>query len=444
MDFLECNHLLNPFQHGFRHGRSCLSELLVHFDDILADLSQGKDVDVIYLDFAKAFDKVDHKLLLRKIRCMGITGKLYEWLKSFLSNRSQKVVIDGLHSYITLVLSGVPQGTVLGPILFLIYLNDIDSSIKHDCTLRSFADDSRLFKSISSYQDALSLQKDLHIVILWATENNMALHEDKFEVLQYSSSINNHAKSLFEILPFNEYARNYSTSDDCLLTPTDQVKDLGIYMSSQLHFSSHINLIVDKACSKAAWALSIFRCRNRETMMTLYKSMVRPLLEYCCPLWHPSKIFDIQSLENVQRTFTSKISGLANLCYWDRLKQLNLMSLQRRRERFCIIYMWKILNGQVPNDIAVNWNLNPRLGFKAVVPSMSSNKRISPIFESSFSVNGARLWNTLPKAINCEQDFNTFKTQLDHFLLSFPDEPPVRGYVSRNHNSMLQWSNYRF
>ena len=442
--FLESNNLLNSFQHGFRHGRSCLSELLAHFDDMLVNLNQGNDIDVIYLDFAKAFDKVDHNILLKKIRCMGISGKLYDWIKSFLNNRYQKVVVDGFHSYITLVLSGVPQGTVLGPILFLIYLNDINSSIKCGCTLRSFADDSRLFKSISTYQDALSLQLDLQNVISWTAANNMALHQDKFEVLQYSTSLNNITKSLFELLPFNEYARNYNTSDGLVLKATDHVQDLGIGMSSQLDFSSHINLIVDKACSKAAWALSVFQCRNINTMMTLYKSLVRPLLEYCCPLWNPSKILDIQCIENVQRNFTSKISGFENLSYWDRLKQLNLMSLQRRRERFCIIYMWKILNCHVPNDISINWHMNVRLGFKAVVPSMSLNRKVSPIHESSFCVNGARLWNTLPKSINCDQDFNSFKRKLDNFLLSLPDEPPVKGYSSRNNNSLLQWSNFRF
>ena len=106
--------------------------------------------------------------------------------------------------------------------------------------------------------------------------------------------------------------------------------------------------------------------------------------------------------------------------------------------------MWKILNCLAPNDINVKWNMNTRLGFKANIPNMSSNKKMSSIFESSFTVNGARLWNTLPKMINCETDFNSFKTHLDRFLLSFPDEPPIRGYSSRNNNSLLNWSNHRF
>ena len=390
VDYLERNQLLNSFQHGFRHGHSCLSELLVHYEDLLANLSQGNDVDVVYLDFAKAFDKVDHKLLLKKIRSLGISGKLFNWIKSFLNNRFQKVVIDGFHSYIALVLSGVPQGTVLGPILFLIYLNDINSSIKNGCTIRSFADDSRLFKPICTSQDAVNLQLDLQNVILWATENNMVLHEDKFELMQYSSSLNSNTKELLESLPFNEYARYYTTSDGFDLVPADQVKDLGIFMSSKLDFSSHISLIADNACRKAAWVLSVFRCRKVDTMMTLYKSLVRPLLEYCCPLWNPSKILDIQCLENIQRRFTSKIAGLENLTYWERLKKLDLMSLQRRRERFCIIYMHKILNCHVPNDLSVNWHMNARLGFKVKIPNSSSTRKIASIYESSFSIKWSK------------------------------------------------------
>ena len=141
----------------------------------------------------------------------------------------------------------------------------------------------------------------------------MKLHQDKFELMQYTTSLNNQTKKLLEILPFNEYARYYTTSEGVNLVPAEQVQDLGICMSTKLDFSSHINLIVDKACSKAAWALSVFRCRNQDTMMTIFKSLLRPLLEYCCPIWNPSKVLNIQCLENVQRNFTSKITGLASL-----------------------------------------------------------------------------------------------------------------------------------
>ena len=121
--YLEDNHLLSKHQHGFRKSKSCVTQLLAHIDTILEMLSEGANADVIYLDFAKAFDKVSHKILLRKIENLGINGKVLTWLKSFLSNRYQSVTVEGELSFLHLVLSGVPQGTVLGPLLFIIFID---------------------------------------------------------------------------------------------------------------------------------------------------------------------------------------------------------------------------------------------------------------------------------------------------------------------------------
>ena len=142
------------------------------------------NADVIYLDFAKAFDKVSHKILLKKLENLGIGGKILTWLKSFLSNRFQSVSVEGKLSFIHLVLSGVPQGTVLGPLLFIIFIDDIYESVKYSLA-RSFADDSRLTKEIKSIIDQLQLQEDLDAVVEWADENGMELHEGKFELLQH-------------------------------------------------------------------------------------------------------------------------------------------------------------------------------------------------------------------------------------------------------------------
>ena len=157
VNYLEQHHLLIDNQHGFRRGRSCLSELLDHYTEIIDNFNEGNDTDTIFLDFAKAFDKVDHEVLLRKLENLGITGKLHDWLSAFLTNRVQKVSVNGFHSHSILVLSGVPQGTVLGPILFLIYINDINNQIEHS-SLRSFADDTRLLKDITGEQDIVKLQ----------------------------------------------------------------------------------------------------------------------------------------------------------------------------------------------------------------------------------------------------------------------------------------------
>ena len=130
------------------------------------------------------------------------------------------------------------------------------------------------------------------------------------------------------------------------LQPVNQLRDLGVLVSKDLSWSPHIHSIANKARQKASWVLSVFHTRFTAIMLTLYKSMVRSLLEYCCPLWHPIKVSDIQELESVQKTFTSKIAGMKQLHYSERLSRLSLMSLQRRRERFMILHMWKILNGK--------------------------------------------------------------------------------------------------
>ena len=146
--------------------------------------------------------------------------------------------------------------------------------------------------------------------------------------------------------------------------------------------------------------------------------MVRSLIEYCCPLWHPSKISDIQELESVQKAFTARISGMRDLHYWDRLVYLSLMSLQRRRERFIILHMWKILHGKTSNDLNVLFVLRPRLGNLAVIPSKrrTSSTANLTLFDNSFAVQGPKLWNAIPYHLNVIQDLEHFKDKLTKFM----------------------------
>jgi hypothetical protein len=185
---LEVNQKLNPRQHGFRAKRSCLSQLLEYQDQILSILEEGSNVDSIYLDFSKAFDKVDVGILCQKLRKLGISGKLGILLHNFLNEREQVVLANGLKSKSSKVRSGVPQGTVLGPILFLILINDIDEEINSESFISLFADDTRIGRKVNDEDDVESLQQDLLKLYKWQEDNNMLFNSSKFEVLRYGKN----------------------------------------------------------------------------------------------------------------------------------------------------------------------------------------------------------------------------------------------------------------
>ena len=176
---MDANEKFNLSQHGFRAGRSCISQLLSNYDKILDHLGSGTNVDTIYLDFAKAFDKVDHAIVLKKLSLLGIRGKLLNWIQSFLSSRSQMVMVNGVLSHPAPVTSGVPQGSVIGPLLFLVLIDDIDKNVAH-AFLSSFADDTRLTGRVNGVKDASLLQTDLESVYQWADDNNASFNNKKF------------------------------------------------------------------------------------------------------------------------------------------------------------------------------------------------------------------------------------------------------------------------
>ena len=207
VDYLESNNLISHKQHGFRKGRSCLTQLLKHYDTILNNYLNNAETDVIYLDFAKAFDKVDHSLLLKKVKHIGIKGKVYNWIEQFLLWRTQTVVVDGHQSNASAVKSGVPQGTVLGPIIFLIYINELETAIEESIA-NYFADDTRISRVIDFCTDTELLQSDLNNVVEWSASNNMELHENKFEYLSFRNPCN---IKVNEALPFQLSITNYIT-----------------------------------------------------------------------------------------------------------------------------------------------------------------------------------------------------------------------------------------
>ena len=251
--------------HGFRSGRSCLTQLLHHFDDAMESLTNNLDFDSIYLDFAQAFDKVDHEILMKKLQLYGIHPKIINWIRSFLTNRMQGVefqwpnILSG-HDY---QWSSSRHGA--RPDSFLIFINDIAHCVS-DSIIRCFADDTRVSKAIiGCEEDVSTLQSDIIKVIQWSDNNNMSLHKDKFEYISYQHNRHNTLTELHFICKQFQYW----VSDTTVLRPTLQLRDLGVTMASDLSSTHYILDITSKARQKAAWVLSVFHSRSPEIMLTL-------------------------------------------------------------------------------------------------------------------------------------------------------------------------------
>ena len=436
--YFEENLFFNPNQHGFRCARSCSTQLQSHIHSILTNLSNGNDTDCIYVDYAKAFDKIDHGLLLHKLESYGLPAKYLAWIKSYLSERVQTVSVNGSLSYPAPVLSGVPQGSVLAPLLFIIAINDLPNVIQNSSVF-TFADDTKLVSEISNSHDSLRLQNDLNNLISWTDKNNMLCNEKKFVVLCHTFHKETKNLALLKELPFNNQLK-YQVSNSTFIEPSPYVRDLGVFVDVNLNWNVHIQNISSKARQVCAWILSVFYTRDRCTMLTLFNSLVRPKLEYTSEIWSPFLRKDILKIEGIQRTFTSKINGMHNLNYWERLRTLNILSLQRRRERNTIINVFKIKNQLIPNSFNLTFKKARRsAAMKAELKPMPKLRgKTLTLYEESFLIKSARLWNILPGDLTNIQSLTVFKTKLAKFLSDVPDHPPFPGYPFTSDNSLTQ------
>ena len=436
-EYLEENQILNTSQHGFRQNRSCSTQLIAYINHIFSSSINGQELDCIYLDYSKAFDRVDHGILLKKLLAINITGKVYKWLESFLKERTQTVIIQNCKSFTTPVVSGVPQGSVLAPVLFAISTNDI-----HNCVdggnILTFADDTKVFSTINSTTDMNNLQQNLNQIYEWSKTNNMILNENKFEMMNFNLNTRNKSKKLLQELPF-EIPISYQLPDTTYIEPTNSVRDLGIIIDSELSWDVHRNLICKKARRMCAWVLNTFHTREKEPMKILFTSLVRPLVEYCSEVWLPYKKKDIIEIEQIQRSYTAKISGMTQLNYYERLKALKLPSLQRRREEAILIIIWKMKNNVYPNSVNFIFKLHTRTGTeRAIIPPLPrTSLKLQSKYDECFIVRGAKLWNSLPAPLTRINDLSSFRSKLKKHLSQMLDNPPIPGYSSTTTNSLV-------
>ena len=278
------NNIFYALQHGFRDRRSCETQLLEFVQDIVTNMQDGLQTDVCVLDFSKAFDKVGHQRLVEKLKWYGIQGNVNHWIADFLKNRTQSVVIEGVSSSKVPVISGVPQGSVLGPCLFLYYINDIAEQLTS--TTRLFADDTMIYMVVKGENDAKLLQADLNKLTDWEDKWMMQFHPDKCEVINITRKK-------------NPIITNYTLHGHQL--HVNSVKYLGLTVSNDLRWDKHVDRVVAKANNTLVFLRRNLNIHNPKVKAHAYKSLVRPLLEYSCSVWDPHTDHLTKKLEMVQR-----------------------------------------------------------------------------------------------------------------------------------------------
>ena len=401
MDFLDSKNILVDIQHGFRAGRSCETQLIQTVHDFARNLDSKIQTDVGVLDFKKAFDKVDHRLLKYKLDFYGIRGKTLKWIESFLSNRSQRVVVDGQMSSPIEVTSGVPQGSVLGPILFLVFINDIGEGLNSQARL--FADDCLIYRAIKSIEDCISLQEDLNKLKSWADKWKMEFNVSKCFILHISLA----RKHKFV---------NIYTIDDETLTTTSSTKYLGVTISSDLKWNIHIDTIT----SKANRVLNFIRRNLKRCPQQLkdkaYLTYVRPQTEYCSTVWDPHSKENINKIEKVQRRAarftTNNYRQLASVT--EMLHKLKWQSLQERRMYFNLILFYRVAHKFVvipytilPPMADCSHNTRHSHAQQFLIPQCRINA-----YKFSFVPRTTPVWNALPSTVISSPTTDSFKENL--------------------------------
>ena len=399
---------LSKCQHGFLSGRSTSTQLVEFIENIGNTLDNSGQTDIIYLDFSKAFDSVSHPLLLRKLRRFGISGNMLKWFESYLAKRVQRVVVNGGTSKWLPVYSGVPQGSILGPLLFNMFINDMPDVVNISNVVL-YADDTKCYNTIASEVHCNELQSDLEALYVWSTTWSLNFNASKCKVITVTRKKD---PLLYD------YTLNGQT-----LERVSCINDLGVTINDELNWSKHIDSITSKA-RRLCWLIKRSVGYNASTRVKkqLYVSLVRSNVEYCSQIWSGTSHININKLERVQRSATRYILNYPDSDYRDRLIKLNLLPLAYRREVLDVTFFYKILNNlyhlNVKDFISFTYS-NERL-------TRSSNDPVYLCTQMCKTESGKKLffnrivniWNSIPYNIRNSDTISIFKSQINTFYKS--------------------------
>ena len=404
-NYLLTNNILNTSQYGFLPKRSCQSALMMFLEEVTSAVDNGRCVDVVHLDLAKAFDSVPHKRLLWKLMSAGIGGPLLKIINSFLTDRYQSVRVGDLQSAPIRVESGVPQGSVLGPLLFLLYINDVDDCLSNS-KLYKFADDMKLVlnfpRTTVVIQSQQLMQNDLSSIFEWCSKWLLKINPSKCACMHFGR--NN---------PHMSYCIGGIAISAC-----KECVGLGVLITANLKPSAQCLRIANKAQKMLSIIKLAFRALDIKSFTLLYKAFVLPLLDYCSTVWNPFYVKDIEVLEKVQRRFTRILPIYRELSYRERLEKYNLHSLFARRLYSDLVTVFKIVHGHIDIDSSKLFT------FEVDSRTRGHNFKIREVYAHLdtrkywFSVRIVPAWNALPYSAVNAASVQVFKSELrSHFSM---------------------------
>ena len=389
--------LISPAQFGFLKKRSAESQLLVATNAWRKYMDSGMQVDILYLDLRKAFDKVSQSQLLRKLQSIGVGDTILKWVLNFLKGRSQRVKLEGyLSSNETKVTSGVVQGSVLGPLLFNIYINDLPNNIDSEILL--YADDTKIFRAITSFEDTEILQQDLNKIAEWMKKWSMEVNTEKSCHIRLGPKhISRHYCFEGQQIPIQEEAR-----------------DLGVTIDSDMTFTKHYESIISKSSQVLGIIRRNFSLTDSTLFSILFKSLVRPMIEYGHTTTRPFFQKDSNAIEKIQRRATKFVPSLRDLSYQDRLKKLSLPSLSYRFLRGDLIEVYKICNryyDNIPPEEIITFKNNNLRGHEF---KLTEERFRRDVGRWAFSNRIVSEWNALPTDTVNSDSVNAFKNKIDN------------------------------
>ena len=384
-------------QHGFCRNRSTTTNLLEFWNNVTEYIENSLSTSILYTDLRKAFDTVPHDLLLHKISRYGINGKTGEWIKEFLNNRSQRVSVGNELSLSRHVESGVPQGAVLSGMLFSLYINDLPETLKF-AQISMYADDAKIFAPIKSQQNIEQFQEDIDHLVTWCQTWRLRLNPQKCLLVQYNP------RSIMR-----QYQPEYKINGASLIKKA-QARDLGIIISEDIKFHNQVNSVCSRATKEIHRIRRCFITRTPSFLCNMFKTYVRPHMEYAVEVWNPSYIGDKKQIERVQNRMTRLLRHGSMMTPEERNEALGLTTHEECRLRGDMIATFKNINN--PSLFTLRNNDRTRGNDKTIATRDYKND----IKRHSFNHRVVSNWNSLPNSVVNSESVNSFKTNYDKYV----------------------------